>query len=403
MSGAVTGAVQAAVSVSWPAGAGAPSAATQDIVAAVTDFIGAEAPDDQAFNALALRLFAHQYAHNAPLRAFCQRRGLTPRRVASWKDIPAVPIQAFKALALSCEPVAACEAVFMTSGTTGAEQRGRHHHPTLSVWDLSMRRNFEARFLAGLPRGKDGRVPMAVLFPPATQLPHSSLARYLSQAVRLFGANDSGHFIGADGMDLDGLLGWLDRAQAGGQSVAMLGASYGFVHLADALAARGRAFALPAGSRLLDTGGYKRQSRDVPLPEFYAGLEQSLGVPPARCINMYGMTELSSQFYDAGNAVVPSVKQAPHWLRARVVDPLSGAELPDGQVGVLVHCDLASFNSTTTLLTEDLGVRVEGGFHLLGRAEGAQARGCSLAVESFLQAAGPQAGAGAPTPPEARA
>ena len=33
-----------------------------------------------------------------------------------------------------------------------------------------------------------------------------------------------------------------------------------------------------------------------------------------------------------------------------------------------------------------VGVAVEGGFLLLGLAEGAQARGCSLAVQEFLQA-----------------
>jgi hypothetical protein len=52
-----------------------------------------------------------------------------------------------------------------------------------------------------------------------------------------------------------------------------------------------------------------------------------------------------------------------------------------------VHCDLANFNSVTSILTEDVGVAAGDGFLLLGRAEGAQARGCSLAVEEFLQAA----------------
>ena len=42
---------------------------------------------------------------------------------------------------------------------------------------------------------------------------------------------------------------------------------------------------------------------------------------------------------------------------------------------------------STTILTEDVGVAVDGGFLLLGRAEGAQAKGCSLAVQEFLQAA----------------
>ena len=102
---------------------------------------------------------------------------------------------------------------------------------------------------------------------------------------------------------------------------------------------------------------------------------------------MYGMTELSTQFYDEGNLTVPSVKRGPHWIRSRVVDPLSGVELEPGQPGILSHCDLANFNSVTSILTEDLGVAVDTGFRLLGRAEGAHAKGCSLAVEEFLRAA----------------
>ena len=40
----------------------------------------------------------------------------------------------------------------------------------------------------------------------------------------------------------------------------------------------------------------------------------------------------------------------------------------------------------TTILTEDVGLWADGGFLLLGRAEGAQAKGCSLAVDEFLRA-----------------
>ena len=169
----------------------------------------------------------------------------------------------------------------------------------------------------------------------------------------------------------------------------MLGASFSFVHLMDELARSGETFRLPAGSRILDTGGYKGHSRELPLDEFYAGLSAVFGVPRELCINMYGMTELSTQLYDDGNAVVPSVKSGPHWLRSRLVDPLSGRDVPQGERGVLVHCDLANFNSVTTILTEDVGIAVDGGFLLLGRAEGAQAKGCSLAVQEFLQAARP--------------
>ena len=102
---------------------------------------------------------------------------------------------------------------------------------------------------------------------------------------------------------------------------------------------------------------------------------------------MYGMTELSSQLYDSGNERVPSVKSGPHWLKTRIIHPFTGEEVAEGERGVIVHCDLANFNSVTTILTEDLGMKVAGGFLLLGRVQGTEAKGCSIAVEEFIQAA----------------
>src|ERR1700751_1324211 len=107
--------------------------ATGEMVADVLAFIAKDGCTDDEFDRLALRLFAHQYSNNQPYRRFSQRRGATPRNVKRWSDIPAVPIDAFKELDLVCEPPAATDRVFMTSGTTRNEVKGRHHHPTLEV------------------------------------------------------------------------------------------------------------------------------------------------------------------------------------------------------------------------------------------------------------------------------
>jgi len=183
------------------------------------------------------------------------------------------------------------------------------------------------------------------------------------------------------------VLAELARAEKTGEPYALLGASYSFVHLMDDMRRLGRTAALPDGSRILDTGGFKGQSREIAADDFYDQLSSTFGVPRARCINMYGMTELSTQFYDRGNETCPSVKSGPPWIRSRVINPLTGADVPRGTVGVLVHCDLAHFNVVSTILTEDAGIEVEGGFLLLGRADGAEAKGCSMAVEEFLRAA----------------
>ena len=360
----------------WPTG-------MQQAIDRLLAFVAQDGCTDAEFDALARELFALQYEHDEPYRRFCQRRGITPRRVNGWKDIPPVPISAFKDATLSCVAPEACERIFMTSGTTRGDVKGRNHHPTIAVWDQSMQRNFERRFMRATPR-----MQMLTLFPDEQELRNSSLARYLSLATRSFGTEGSRACVSTTGgLDIDGVCRTLEAAVAAGEPVAVLGASFSFVHLLDDLARRGLRFALPDGSRLLDTGGYKGQARELPLDEFYDGLAQAFGVPRDRCINMYGMTELSSQFYDDGNARVPSVKSGPHWIRTRVLDPLTGREMPPGQRGVLSHCDLANFNSATAILTEDVGVAVDGGFLLLGRAEGAEAKGCSLAVQEFLEAA----------------
>ncbi len=340
--------------------------------------------DEAAFDALALQLFAYQVEHNAAYRRFCQERGRLPRTVRSWRDIPPIPIQAFKDLTLSCVPVDQCERVFMTSGTTRGEVRGRHYHPALAVYDDSMQRGFQQFFMPST-----SRLPMLVLFPTEAMMPHSSLAHYLALAMHTFGAAGSGYGIDEGGLQLERIIDWLQRAQSQGHPVAVVGASYSWVHLIDALQARGVTFSLPAGSRLLDTGGFKGQSRDIPMPVFYQLLRQTLGVPASDCINMYGMTELSTQWYDAGNAELPSIKRGPHWIRWRLIDPVSGRDVPTGQEGIVVHCDLANYNAVTTLLTEDVGVAAGDGFRLLGRAQGTQAKGCSIAVDQFLQASPP--------------
>jgi len=361
---------------------GSQSAAAVALVESLLAFIAQDGCSDQEFDAMALRLFAHQHARNQPFWRFCQGRGVAPRQVRSWRDIPAVPINGFKDLALSCVPCADCERVFMTSGTTRGEVRGRNWHPDLAVWNASFRGNFARRFMQGAQR-----IRMGILFPDEAAMPNSSLAHYLQHALQEFGAAGSAHYVGANGIDVAGVAAALSRAERDGEPFALLGASYSFVHLVDAMQAAGQRFRLPPGSRILDTGGYKQQSRDLDFDEFYNALAGAFGVPRERCINMYGMTELSSQFYDDGNAVVPSVKSGPHWIRSRLVDPLTGVEVPRGERGILVHCDLANYNSVTTILTEDVGVERDGGFLLLGRAQGAQARGCSLAVEEFLKAA----------------
>ncbi len=354
----------------------------EGLIPTLLEFLARSAVSDQAFNLLALRLFAYQFKQNLAYQRFCQRRGKTPRLVKHWHDIPAVPINAFKDFTLSCIAHHECARVFMTSGTTRGEVKGRNFHPSLEVYDASMRSHFQPSFMPDIER-----IRMGILFPTESMLPNSSLAHYLALAVEHFGLSKSAYFLNETGLQVDALCTVLEEVQSNGEPFALLGASYAFVHLFDALDERGVTYKLPAGSRILDTGGFKGQSREVPMEVFYEKLSATFGVERRHCINMYGMTELSTQFYDLGNETIPSVKRGPHWIRSRLVDPLTGRDVALGERGILAHTDLANFNSVTTILTEDVGVATQDGFVLLGRAQGVEAKGCSMAVDEFLRSA----------------
>jgi hypothetical protein len=356
---------------------------TQDqVIEALLAFIAADNADDDAFNAMALDLFAYQFENNTPFRKFSMQRGRTPRTAKTWRDIPAVPINAFKELTLSCCPPEQAARIFMTSGTTNEGIRGKSHHPTLAVYDASMLKNFKHRFMSDLDH-----IDMGILFPTEDVMPNSSLAHYLALAIGNLGGPDSHYMMRHGGLEFDLIFAEVERAVATGVPYALLGASYSFVPMLDEMRRRGKTFALPAGSRMFDTGGFKGQSRDVALDDFYNQLSTGFGVPRSCCVNMYGMTELSTQFFDWGNETCPSVKSGPHWIRSRAINPLTGQDVPRGEPGVLVHCDLAHFNIVSTILTEDSGFETDGGFVLLGRADGEEARGCSMAVKEFLKAA----------------
>jgi hypothetical protein len=345
----------------------------------IREFILNENVTEGEFNDLAIEIFHHQFTQNAPFQGFCRSLGVTPRKIKTWMDIPALSINAFKELTLTCIPKDECPRIFMTSGTTRGDAKGRNYHVGLDIYDLSMKRFFEPSFMKNL----GPRPLMATLFPSENHLPHSSLAHYLDLAKFEFGSSQSQCLFDGGVLDLRKSIEFLEKACQNDQPIALLGATFSFVHLMDALEQMGQAehFQLPRGSKILDTGGFKGQSREIPMSVFYENTKRCFGVEYENSINMYGMTELSSQFYDGGQHKTPLMKRAPHWMKSKTIDPLSGQTLALGETGLLVHCDLANFNSVMCILTEDLGIMNQDGFQLLGRMTGAQPKGCSISVD----------------------
>jgi hypothetical protein len=351
----------------------------------VSQFIDKEESTEEEFNDLALKVFAFQYEQNQAFRRYCRKRRISPITVGHYTDIPAVPIAAFKETNLSCCPVDEAQAVFMTSGTTNPKQRGKNFHRDLKVYDGSMKRHFKDYILPDLEQ-----INMAVLFPPEKEMPNSSLAHYLQLAKATFGTTDSVYVISENEFDMAKLTHLLRESEKYGEPILIIGATFSFIHFLDHSQQEGITFNLPQGSRVMDTGGAKGRSREMEPVQLKRSLSALFSIAEENCVNMYGMTELSSQSYDRNlrdyylEQPIRTGKRAPHWVRTLVVDPELMQQKSRGKQGIIIHYDLANFNSVLAIMTEDIGIETEDGFHLLGRAEGAEAKGCSLAVEQFL-------------------
>jgi hypothetical protein len=338
------------------------------------------------FNRLALELFALQFKHNAAYRKICEARHLTPGIVEHWTRIPTVPTSAFKELELTCLAPGERTTVFHSSGTT-EQKPSRHCHnaESLAVYEASLWPWFRLHF------GGEGQ--LVFLTPSYAAAPHSSLVYMFDTVRRKFGLPESA-FVGQvakDGswtLDFDALLPKLKMACDQVTPLTLLGTAFSFVHLLDYLSENNLCFRLPKDSGVMETGGYKNRSRALPKAELHKLIKRRLGISRVLC--EYGMSELSSQAYDSAISIEVNDKSGhrrsrysrhfefPPWARVQIISPETGHEVADGETGLIRVFDLANVFSVMAIQTEDLGIRRDEHFELIGRAALAEARGCSL-------------------------
>ena len=329
-----------------------------DLAERIAAFIRSQIAGEEEYDALALALFARQYAALKPYRRLCDSYGATPGTVDHWWKIPAAPVSAFKQFALSCASTENISTVFHSSGTTGA-RTSRHYldSDAVSLYEISLTEGFHRAVTRNPPS-------LWALMPAPQTAPNSSLSYMLGTlGAQAFYTGDNAPLIDA----LRHLNG----------SITLFGTAFAFASLFDESSDLPP---LPEGSLVVETGGFKGRTREIPRAELYRLFEARLGVPQERCYSEYGMCEMASQFYGWGSS---EVKRAPHWVRTRIIDPETGDDAPVGRVGILRHFDLANWNSVAAIQTEDLGRTLGDGFELLGRTSRSDLRGCSLTTEEM--------------------
>lgn len=343
----------------------------------------------EPFGALAIALARHQAASCAPVARLFRARGVSVEALQRADEIPAVPCDVFRFARVAAHPAGADERVFRTSGTSlGASSRGEHPLRTTRTYELAAM-TWGARMLWP---DRD-RLRVLVLAPPLDEAPDSSLGFMLDRFAARLGGPMSWHVRGG-ALDVAGFERACGEARGAGEPAIVLGTSFAFVHLLEAQPAGDRT--LPAGSRAMQTGGFKGRSREVPADELRSAIARTLGLPVAWVVGEYGMTELSSQLYEGTLAAAaggvpeaahaaPGLYLAPPWVRVTAVDPETLAALPAGEVGLARIVDLANVDSAVAIQTADRVRVTERGIELLGRASGAPPRGCSIAIDQMLE------------------
>lgn len=352
----------------------------------VLSFIAA--PEPETYERLALDVFRYQAAHVSPYRLYLERKGVAPETVRTLAQVPYVSTVAFKYARMETrdESPLTESRLFLTSGTTiGRDERGRHLVVRPEIYRASSMAHLRRMLF---PDGR--RTAMLTTHPTAEVMPESSLSQMISWCVEEFGTDKRLCAATHKGVDTAAGIGFLSACARAGDAVTILGTTASCAALFATMDDRGITIRLPAGSRLMDTGGAKGQIVPLTLEQVAAGADRLLGIEPRMVINEYGMTEMCSQLYDATGfnsetdpPPAQRIKIAPPWLRPVALDPVTLEPAADGEVGMLAFFDLANVGSVSALMTEDFGVVRAGAVTILGRAIAADPRGCALAIEEF--------------------
>jgi hypothetical protein len=382
-----------------------PHAASDALHAQVQAFIRASLdaplPGDgrptESFDALALAIARFQGERVPALARLAAARGVDLTSASDAAAIPAVPCDVFRLARIAAHPPSDDRIVFRTSGTSqGREARGEHAFRTTATYEQAALAWGERLLFPDRDR-----LRALVLAPPREEQPDSSLGFMIDRFAAHLGG-EVRHGLRAGALDVDAVASAAADARVARTPAIVLGTSFALVHLLDASA--GLDLRLPPGSRVMQTGGYKGRSREVPADELRRAVAERFGVPESHVVAEYGMTELSSQLYEGtlaaalgqaapGQAALGKadararhgVYLAPPWVRVTAVDPVSLAPVAAGEVGIARIVDLANVDSAVAIQTADRVRVLPEGIELLGRAPGAPPRGCSIAIDEMLE------------------
>lgn len=314
---------------------------------------------EEDFLQTCLAVFRYQSERSPIYRQYLNLLGIHPDTVTGLDQIPFLPIDFFKRHSVIVEDQDP-QIVFLSSGTTGTTP-SRHPVADLALYEESFIRAFTEFY--GNPRD----IAILALLPSYLEREGSSLVYMVDHLIRSSSISQSGYFL-YNHDELHQTLTTLKRDQT---PTLLIGVTYALLDFAEA-------YRLDFPSLMvMETGGMKGRRAELIRVEVHEVLKRQFGVPSIH--SEYGMTELLSQAYSAGEGIF----RCPPWLRIiarQTNDPFSWET--SGKTGALNIIDLANLYSCAFIETQDLGkVHADGSFEVLGRFDHSDIRGCNLLVQ----------------------
>lgn len=329
---------------------------------------------------------AHHCASCPPYAKWYGKRGLeTPAAIDDLAKVPFLPVSIFKRLSLESIPEQDVIRVLKSSATSSQVA-------SKVVLDR-VTRDRQMRTLAVMLSSLMGstRRPFIVLDAGVSQGANLELsARVAGLRGYLMMASET-HYVleGREGqleLNIDKLQAVVDDLYRRQIPVCLIGYTYMlYQHVVVPLLRAGRRLHLPEGSMVLHFGGWKRLERQaVNRDRLNADVESVFAMKTACIRDVYGFTEQLGVIYpDDGHGV----RLAPVYSEVIVRDPVTLESMPDGATGLLEFITpLPNSYPGVALLLDDMGRIVSRDdcrdgrygtrFEVLGRARGAEIRGC---------------------------
>jgi Acyl-protein synthetase, LuxE len=315
----------------------------------------------------------------------------SPDLAAYWRateEARGIPDSVFKTTETyyfdDCEP----SRTFKTSGTSMGRVGHVNYSPRgIELMRLSILENARKRILHGL------EAPAIVrLVPPPEEVPDMVMAYGMDLIARTLGDPEfSAVVVGRDGVNYPLLEGALRRATESGVPVVLLGGSSAFVNICRTLREQNVFFELPEGSKVVDAGGFKTLSKKIHIAQLRNDIMSTFGIGEGGFLNIFGMTELASQLYDAIDIAIGPNGERPKagtpFVELRVRSPYT-MDTIQGSLGLLEIADLCIMDRPPVVLTGDLGIATSYGLAVLGRIPMAGSRGCSLSLDEMTLVSG---------------